>query len=297
MSRLAPSNRPFARFLARAYWRVRGGNARAHLADVWPGLKLIRAGQEPGAAYWRGRRAATITTGGAAVGWIGETPVIVGSGPSLKTVEIERLGTRQCMLLNGALSLVDKIGSNHIGVIEDERFVWRHSELIATSPVTRWLMSAGVIRTVLTRDASWFERCEVALIDNLEKPFDARRRALDGLEGVIADKWAHFSTRPDLGVVICGTVAFSALQFALAAGPREVALAGIDLTNFDEPRINETKDSRAWTGLDESVPRMLSHFRLAADCAKLGGVRLKTLSQPSRLPEVGFDFHSELNSE
>ena len=193
---------------------------------MWPGLKLIRAGQEPGAAYWRGRRAATITTGGAAVGWIGETPVIVGSGPSLKTVEIERLGARQCMLLNGALSLVDKIGSNHIGVIEDERFVWRHSELIATSPVTRWLMSAGVIRTVLTRDASWFERCEVALIDNLEKPFDARRRALDGLEGVIADKWAHFSTRPDLGVVICGTVAFSALQFAQAAGPREVALAG-----------------------------------------------------------------------
>ena len=108
---------------------------------------------------------------------------------------------------------------------------------------------------------------------------------------------AHFSTRPDLGVVICGTVAFSALQFALAAGPREVALAGIDLTNFDEPRINETKDSRACTGLDESVPRMLSHFRLAADCAKLGGVRLKTLSQPSRLPEVGFDFHSALNSE
>ena len=164
----------------------------------------FEAGQEPGAAYWRGRRAATITTGGAAVGWIGETPVIVGSGPSLKTVEIERLGTRQCMLLNGALSLVDKIGSNHIGVIEDERFVWRHSELIATSPVTRWLMSAGVIRTVLTRDASWFERCEVALIDNLEKPFDARRRALDGLGGVIADKWAHYSTRPDLGCVFRG---------------------------------------------------------------------------------------------
>ena len=51
---------------------------------------------------------------------------------------------------------------------------------------------------------------------------------------------------------------------------------------------------RDWTS---PVPRMLSHFRLAADCAKLGGVRLKTLSQPSRLPEVGFDFHSALNSE
>ena len=39
-----------------------------------------------------------------------------------------------------------------------------------------------------------------------------------GWGALFADKWAHYSTRPDLGVVICGTVAFSALQFALAAG-------------------------------------------------------------------------------
>ena len=113
------------------------------------------------------------------------------------------------------------------------------------------------------------------------KPIGAARRALTDPElsdFVILGREGAISIAPDRGVVITGTVAFSALQFALAAGPERILLAGIDLTNDTEPRFYERRADSAPSGLRSGLRRILAGFSLAATVAGRRGIALDCAS-------------------
>ncbi|KEP68229.1 glycosyl transferase [Thioclava dalianensis] len=290
------SDRPFARRMVKLGFSLFAGRARAHGQDLWPGLRLVRDANGVGHGIYKGREAVTLQPAHLPAGLPEIT--LIGSGPSLKSQDLTRLPERSAILLNGAISVADRIAPLAIAV-EDERFVWRHAEMLRTAPADcLWLLSPGAIRALLSLHPDALRDRRVGLIDNILKPAHARRRSLDDptLGDVLRrDGEAALSRDPARGVVPAGTVAFSALQFALAARPAKIGFAGIDLGNANSPRFYETEGHSAASGIVSGLDRILSGFALARSEAEAQGIALACYSQVSALLEIGYQFSNRLD--
>ncbi|MCS5601145.1 MAG: glycosyl transferase [Paracoccus sp. (in: a-proteobacteria)] len=288
------SDRPIARKLVRLGFQMLGRD-HAHRQDLWPGLAIDRS---TGAVRWRGKPLLTLVPGAAILPVGMEAIAIVGSGPSLRDQRIEALGDGRAILCNGAASLAGRIRPLAVAV-EDERFVFRHHAMLAALPRDLpLLLSPAALRAWAERGADALSGRQVALIDNLAKPLGGPRRALadPGLRDfVIRDREAAISIDPDRGVVITGTVAFSALQFALAAQPTQILLAGIDLSNDNLPRFYEGSDA-APSGLSAGLARILAGFALAQSVADRRSIHLACASPVSALLGLGYSEDPRLSA-
>lgn len=227
----------------------------------------------------------------------GERIVIIGSGPSVKGADLSSLPDRSALLLNGAISLIGSEIREPLAVaIEDERFVWRHFGLMRERMTRRevpLLLSPGVIRATCELDPTFLRDRPIILIDDIRKPYGLPRRdkaALAGFDFVVLEGEAGFSADPDRGVFQGGSVAISALQFALAAGAREIGFLGVDIANANAPRFYEKEGDVAYSGIAGAEARILAHIALARDVAARRGVRLSNHSQVSALRSIGFDY-------
>jgi hypothetical protein len=182
------------------------------------------------------------------------------------------------ILLNGALSL----GLPGALAVEDERFVWRHLPMLEQrlAPEMPRLFSPAVIRVLAARAPRLLAEGPVVLMENLGKRAgEVRRRDLPPV-----------SETPEDGVVVAGTVAFSALQVALGTSARRIVFAGVDLTNANQPRFYEAAGSSAPSGLSAGLDRILAHFAAAAEVAASRGVALETMTPGSALTRVGIPY-------
>lgn len=286
------SDRPLSRKLIRLGFRALG-RSRAHRQDIWPGLAIDRAS---GGVTWRGKPLLTLQPASRIVPPGLPMIAVVGSGPSLRDQRIEALGDGTAILCNGAATLTGRIRPLAVAV-EDERFVFRHHTMLAALPRDiPLLLSPAALRAWAERGAATIESRPVALIDNLEKPVGAPRRDLSDAalrDIVLRSHQGALSVDPDRGVVITGTVAFSALQFALAAGPAGILLAGIDLTNDNQPRFYEGADT-APSGLSTGLDRILAGFALARDIAARRDIGLSCASPVSALLGLGLPLDDRL---
>lgn len=291
---MSGSDRPLTRKLIRLGFQAMG-RGRAHRQDLWPGLAIDRP---TGRVTWRGRPLFSLVPAAEIVAPDLPLIAVVGSGPSLKGQRIEALDDRTAILCNGAASLTGRIRPLAVAV-EDERFVFRHHAMLAALPRDiPLLLSPAAIRAWAARDPAPLQHRRIALIENLERPLGAPRRPLSDpalREIVLRGHRGALSLRPDQGVVITGTVAFSALQFALAAAPGQILLAGIDLTNDGEPRFYESTDS-APSGLSAGIERILAGFGLAHEAADRRGIALTCASPVSALLGLGVPLDQRLSA-
>jgi len=216
----------------------------------------------------------------------------------LRGQDLSRVAPNRAILLNGAIKLIPDLGGVFAVVIEDERFVWRHhSEFANFRPNdTIFLLSPAVIRTLLSLDSNWCQDRTIVLLDNLKKPYGQPRRSLldpDIADLLVLGNDAALSTNPEFGVVPVGTVAFSALQFALAAGVSRIGLAGIDLSNAHMPRFYENGDT-AKSGILRAQQKILAHFALADEHAKKLGVDIVCHSPVSALRDIGIVYQQTI---
>lgn len=282
------SDRPLRRKLIRLGALVLGPS-RAHRQDIWPGLSIdARAGL----ARWKRQDLCALRP---FRDLLPEGPLsIVGSGPSLRDQHVERLTAP--LLLNGAASLADRVTPAAV-VVEDERFIFRHHAMIAALPHdVPLLLSPAAMRAIAERGPATLQDRPVGLIDNLAKPVNQPRRALSDpdIQGALLRKdGAALSIDPDTGMVITGTVAFSALQIALSLLPPQVLLAGVDLSNANAPRFYEDQD-RAKSGIVSGLDRILPGFALALQFAHKRGIDLRCASAVSALLDLGYPYDPAL---
>ncbi|MBU3030905.1 glycosyl transferase [Paracoccus marinaquae] len=280
------SDRPLSRKVIRLGFQALG-RSRAHRQDIWPGLAIDRPS---GRVSWRRGHLLTLRPASAFIPQGGALIAVVGSGPSLKDQRIEALGHGTAILCNGAATLAGRIHPLAVAV-EDERFVFRHHAMLEALPRDiPLLLSPAVLRAWAERGAGALDGRTVALIDNLEKPVATPRRALSDpslSQIVLRGRQGALSIDPDRGVVITGTVAFSALQFALAARPARILLAGIDLSNDSQPRFYESGD-QAPSGLSAGLERILAGFALAREAAARRDIVLTCASPVSALLGLGY---------
>jgi hypothetical protein len=233
---------------------------------------------------------------------VGSRIVIIGSGPSVRALSLGRVSSCEPLLLNGAIGLIGEGLAEPLAIaIEDERFVWRHHEMIRRLVPRNvpLLLSPGAIRALCDIDAGFLSGRPIVLNDDLRKPYGQPRRddaALGVLEHVVLRGAAGFSSAPEKGVFQGGSVVVSALQFALATTAGEIGFIGVDISNADAPRFYEAQDSAAFSGVADAERRILDHIALAGEQAEARGVRLVNHSPVSALRTIGLD-HVPLESD
>lgn len=291
-------NRPFSRSLVKLGFTIFAGKRRAHFQDCWPGLCIERDDSGAGKIHYRGRMAGVLLPTGLPQG-LSEIN-IVGSGPSLAKQRIECLAPNSAILLNGAIALAGKLQPLAIAV-EDERFVWRHIDILRNAPDNcLYLLSPAAMRAWLSLDQNALEGRSIMLIDNIFKPVHLPRRSAASPEltaclALDTETGAALSLDPAVGVVIAGTVACSAVQFALNARPGRIGLAGIDLSNANQPRFYEREGSSAFSGIVSGLQRILRAFSLVHSVAEAAGVSLVCYSPVSALLEIGLEYDDKLD--
>lgn len=291
------SDRPFRRRAIKLFAQLFLGRSRAHYHAWLPSLRIDdRVGGAGGRIVYWGKPVIDLAGLDILRPRVGSRIVIVGSGPSVKDIPLERLPPRTALLLNGAIGLIgQEIGEPLAVAIEDERFVWRHFAMISrhVTPDIPMLLSVGVIRALCDLDPTFLQGRPVILIDDIRKPYATPRRTDEELAGfghALLRGAAGFSSRPDLAVFQGGSVVVSALQFALAADASEIGFIGVDIANADAPRFYESDGSAAFSGVAGAEGRILAHIALARDEAEKRGVRLCNHSAVSALRSIGLDY-------
>lgn len=279
------------------------GRRWAHAQDWLPGLELTRPSSGvDGAIVYRGKPVGGLRPAAALRAGPHGVIHIVGSGPSVRDTAVERLERGSAILLNGAISLVGSGIEEPLAVaIEDERFVWRHFDLMRAKIAvdTPCLLSTMAIRAICERDEGWLAGRPVILVDNILKPYRHARREMKEVAAfdfvVLADDGsAGFSLDPDRGVFQGGTVAISALQFAFVCAPRRIGLVGIDISNSKQPRFYEAGGNAAFSGLAVAEERILAHFSLARRIAAERGIEIANYSAVSVLAKCGIAYDAGL---
>jgi len=291
------SDRPLRRQAIKILTRLVLGRRRAHYHSWLPSLRIEgRATGAPGTVVYRGRKIIGLAGIDALAQRATSRVLIIGSGPSAKALSPRAVPPRQALLLNGAISLIGEGLAEPLAIaIEDERFVWRHHEMIARlAPAdVPLLLSPGAIRALCDIDASFLPGRTVILIDDARKPYGHPRRddaGLRNLNFVTLRDAAGFSSAPERGVFQGGSVVVSALQFALATPAREVGLIGVDISNAGAPRFYEEPGSAAFSGVADAERRILDHVALARDEAAKRGVELVSHSPVSALRSIGLGY-------
>jgi hypothetical protein len=291
------SDRPLRRTLIKLASQIFLGSQRAHYHAWLPSLSIEERGPgNPGIVRFRGEPVLQLLESDRLIERAPHYILIVGSGPSVKGQDLSRLPERSAILLNGAISLIGSGVEEPLAVaIEDERFVWRHFAMVRDrlAADTLCLFSPGVLNAICELDGKWLAGRPVILIDNLRKPYGARRRRhaeLEGFDFVTLGGEAGFSADPDRGVFQGGSVAVSALQFALATPAERIGFLGVDISNSSAPRFYETAEDVAFSGIAGAEQRILAHIALAKRFAERKGVALINHSPVSALRTIGLDF-------
>ncbi|MDE1995172.1 MAG: glycosyl transferase [Rhizobiaceae bacterium] len=291
------ADRPWHRSLIKTGARLLLGGSRGHAQDWFPGLNIVQK-NGIGEVYYHRAKVADLSDPDRLRQRSGETIFIIGSGPSIRNCDLTGIGKNSAILLNGAISLIgDEIAAPLAIAIEDERFVWRHSAMMRRKimPGMICLFSVAVLRALCELDSHWLGDKTIILINDVRKPYGGRRRSNDAVGQLDfvrlnASGSAGLSLAPDRGVFQGGSVAISALQFALYCAPKTVGFLGIDISNAGEPRFYETGDQTAFSGIARAEARIIEHFVLAREIAAERGIDLVNFSAVSALLNYGFGY-------
>jgi len=293
----------FARRIGKATYGFIMGGQRRHWFDIWPGLEFERDCTGRWAmAFYQGTYATALIPCQSLTERPVDSIVVVGTGPSLQEQCLDRLCERDVILTNGSLVLMARHRIQPLAVfIEDEGFVLYSPDLVLAIPDgTHCFFTPAVLRAICEIDPKHLGRWHVSLAEILHRPLRSRQPSQTDLANrpfVLSseDGEIQFSTDCDRGVGSCGTVAFCALQLAIQCAPKRVGLAGIDLLNFDHPRIHEGSGRRSPSHLQRRLPSILKGISLAAQVCRSRGIVTENYSSRSLVAEVDFPYDSFLD--
>jgi hypothetical protein len=212
-------------------------------------------------------------------------------------MDLGRLPARSAILLNGAISLAGQSITEPLAIaIEDERFIFRHFDDMVRSVATDipCLFSVSVLRAICQKDKDWLRGREIVLIDNILKPYGKARLKLGDVtdrDYVVAnDGGAAISLDPDKGVFQGGSVAISAMQFAMACRPKLIGFLGIDISNAATPRFYESEGSAAFSGIASAEEKILRYFEIVRTACEKRDISSQCYSSQSALLKVGYAY-------
>ena len=225
----------------------------------------------------------------------------IGSGPSINEQDLSLLAGEECILVNGAISLVlnGPVSKPFAVMIEDSRFIYERADLLMQLPQgTRLCLVASAMQALgAVCGAEGLSHFELYLIDGFETPYGKARR---GVNEAPSDTYrrsnkAKLSLDLEQGHFGCGTVMYCGIQLAFHLRVQQLYLVGFDLTDFDQPRFYENQHNAAWTGLQNAYQeRILPALKLAVDTAHEFNMSIENCSHTSIIPRELIPFNARL---
>ena len=284
----------------RTFYKLLVPPALKHMAITRPFLRLM-ADADAWHIYWKGH---CIGRTGSWADLSAQAPVrlfSVGSGPSINQQDLDLLPGEQCVLVNGAISLVlDGTVSRPFAVmIEDSRFIYERADMLMQLPQgTRLCLVASAMQALgVTCGAEGLAHFELFLIDGFETPYGKARRTVNEAPSESYRMSAKAKLSLDLaqGHFGCGTVMYCGIQLAFHLRVQQLYLVGFDLTDFDQPRFYENQHNAAWTGLQNAYQeRILPALRLAVVTAQEFNMSIENCSHTSIIPRELIPFNAKL---
>lgn len=231
-----------------------------------------------------------------------EKLLIVATGPSINDTDFAALSALPAMGLNGAWFKQQEINF-HYYVIIDMTFLDRHMDMVkavVSQPELIFFTTMhGVVKIInaLTPGAI---KCRLALVeDACFKIMQPRVHPTEIAAHYHASPTVAFDAQhPEIafsqdirtGIFDAGTVAYWALQIAGFMQPQKIVFAGLDMTNFNQPRFYETADNMSPSFLAEKFNHLiLPAFRHASKVLAAERIAVYNLSPTSAIPDHIFN--------
>lgn len=238
--------------------------------------------------------------------------LITATGPSINEMDFAGLPPMTVVGVNGAYALKDRLNFQ-LYIIVDMSFIDRRTDvlqaIIADPALTLFTTLHGITR-IIDRFTLVAVRCRLALIeDACYRVYQPKVASDDVSRHFGQDPHIRFSPNyPNIafttdiraGVFDAGTVVFWALQILLFLGFTRLYIAGLDMTNFHQPRFYETDQDKLPSFLAEKFATLIvPAFGLASEVLEQNGVVVKNLSVHSALSNEIFEkvsFHDAFQS-
>lgn len=253
-------------------------------SDCWPWIRLNQLGRFRYEISFSGSTVCTslpLSDFNETVGDI----AIIGSGPSVKMMDFEKISTLNCVLLNGAITLAETYDIKPLAcIIVDSTFIENRFDTLRSLPSgTRMILAPGVIRAISERNPRFLSDKRVYLVQNILKPvYDPGPPFSE--EQTVAGQ-ARFSFNLNCGFVDGGTVMAVGMQLAHQIKVRNTYLIGLDINNFEMPRFYETEKNKLKCGLARDYQRSILPFMMAASgIFRQDSLSIYNCSPVSKLP-------------
>jgi len=219
----------------------------------------------------------------------GNDIAIIGCGPSINTLNLKELCKLNCILLNGAIFISSKYDVNVLAyTFIDRKVIGKRFEIIKAIPNgAKLIVNLEVVRCIAERDINFFKDKEIYISQDILEPTHEVDEFFD--EKKLEAEKKNFSKNLNYGYIDGKTVMTTAMQFAYRLNPKNIYLAGLDLTDtnhFYDDKRNHVKTFFGKPYEDYIYPFMKS----AAVIFKEKGINVYNLSKKTRLPYDVFPY-------
>jgi hypothetical protein len=265
--------------------------------DYWPWIRIDRAGASVYDIIHKGKlilRSSPFDDFDSMKGDV----AIIGSGPSVRLMRLDLISRLNCVLLNGAIGVIDSHNIRPLAIIVvDSTFIENRFDMLRrVPPGSNLVLTTGVIRAVCERDRLLLSTMNVYLTQNILKhvydagpTFDEKKRLAQEM---------NFSFDLDCGYVDGGTVMAVGIQLAHRIKAARTYLIGLDISNSSSPRFYETKRGKLKCGLADAYESAILPFMSAAShIFNRTGIDISNCSPTSRLPYDVIPYCGDFRNE
>ena len=221
---------------------------------------------------------------------------LIATGPSVASIDYQRLPMASVLGVNGAIALIDRypVKFDYYCMI-DTNFVKKRPDLIEKILRQNFILfiTPQILWYVLQRFPVSALRCKIYMMEDVCEPTFMPGRGHAELPQVSSADVVQFDAAATLGYSFdlrrgffdCKTVAFTALQVLTWLGYKDICIHGMDLSNtLSVPRFYETRESMQPSSIESDFAAYIEPaFRKALPLLRERGVSLTNLSLGSAL--------------
>lgn len=275
-----------------------------HNETLWPWITITRANSGEINAVSYKRQPIPVCPLSELAGRYQGDVLLAASGPSVRSIDFERLPEIPAMGVNGSWDLKNKVAFRFYIVVDMSFFKNKPEvieEIIGCPDIHFFTTVQGIMKMVETFGVAAI-RCILVPIEDISSQVFRAARPLEilhdtlSLPGVSFSKDAKhvaFVTDIRLGIADAGTVVYWALQILNFCGFTRIFILGLDLNNFNQPRFYENQHNRLPTTLDDCLDsKILPSLRLASQVLKAIHTEVINFSPDSAVPDTVFKKES-----
>lgn len=273
-----------------------------HNENLWPYVKIKRATSGEIVKFRYKQQQVPIMQLSSLQGSFSGDLLLAATGPSVKSLHLEKFPAMPAMGVNGAYFLHDRVDFKFY-VIVDMGFIDQKPEIIRNiidnQGLTLFTTVQGVTK-IIDKFSLAKIKCRFAVIEDaafkIYQPMidnDALWSAYHDNQNVVfaADrKDIAFNHDIRSGIFDAGTVVYWAFQILTFLGFKQLYIIGLDMNNFHQPRFYETAENKLPTNLEVKISHLvMPSFHHASQIMKTKKIAVKNLSVTSAISNEIFD--------